>query len=84
VCHGNSPPTGRHPSVYGNHDFMGTDCSYCHYDVATSGAIKAGGLGLHVNGTKDVRLTDESHAPGGTWNAQTKSCGPRCHGGESW
>ncbi len=84
VCHGNSPPTGHHPSVFSQHAWMGTDCQYCHYDVATTGAIKPGGLGLHVNGTKDVRLTNTSLIPGGSWNSQTMTCAPQCHGSRSW
>lgn len=83
-CHGNSPGTGKHPSVESNHSWMGTRCQFCHLDVATSGAIKAGGRALHVNGAKDVRLSEDGTTASGTWDSQAKSCSPGCHGSASW
>lgn len=78
TCHGNPPATGRHPSVFAPHAYMGTKCNYCHFDVATDGAITPGGRSLHVNGVKNVTVTnfDGTEASGTYSNG---SCNPGCH-----
>lgn len=79
TCHGNPPATGKHPSVFRPHAWMGTNCTYCHFDVvATSGAIKPTGRSLHVNGVKDVTVTNsDGTAAEGTYSAA--GCLPGCH-----
>jgi hypothetical protein len=53
-------------------------CRDCHADVVGTGTTIIGPE-LHVNGNKDVNLRQ-----GGTYNAQTGSCNPSCHGSENW
>ena len=81
-CHGNPPSTGKPIQGSPNaHAFHVTDqgvlCSRCHSGF-TSSTVNAG---LHVNGTKNV-------GGAGTlinsWNPGTTSCGPNCHGTETW
>ncbi len=81
TCHGAPPNTGRHPgadNAPGGHGSL--NCQHCHFDVATTGAIKPGGRALHVNGAKDVKLsTNGTIASGnGAWNGT--SCTGSCHG----
>jgi len=79
TCHGLPPKTGRHPGNFGDHGFMGKDCTNCHNGIANSSGNAVTNAAVHVNGVKDVVLKS-----GGTWNAATKSCNPSCHGNESW
>jgi predicted CxxxxCH...CXXCH cytochrome family protein len=79
TCHGISPKTGRHPSNFGDHSWMGKDCTNCHNGIANSNGTQITNTTLHVNGVKDVALKSN-----GTWNAATKSCNPSCHGNENW
>jgi predicted CxxxxCH...CXXCH cytochrome family protein len=84
-CHGMTPTTGRHPAAFGSHSFMGTNCNYCHYDAATNASPSALKTTLlHLNRLKDVRLTDLSHTPAGSWDGTAKTCAPACHGSQSW
>ncbi len=78
-CHNLPPSTGRHPSVYAKHAFMGQDCTNCHNGIANNGATQVLNPALHVNGQKDVALKS-----GGTWNPTTKTCDPACHGPKTW
>ncbi len=77
-CHKLPPSTGRHPSVFGEHSFMGQDCTNCHNGIANNGATQILNPALHVNGQKDVVLKS------GTWNPTTKTCDPACHGPKTW
>lgn len=77
-CHNLPPSTGRHPSVFGKHSFMGKDCTNCHNGLANNGATQILNPALHVNGQKDVVLKS------GTWNPTTKTCDPACHGPKTW
>jgi len=79
TCHALPPQTGRHPSNFGKHAFMGTDCTNCHNGIVNSTATTILNPALHVNGTKDVSLKN-----GGSWNATAKTCDPSCHGSENW
>ena len=79
TCHGLSPKTGRHPSNFGDHSWMGKDCTNCHDGITNASGSAITSAALHVNGAKDVALKG-----GGTWNAGTKSCDPSCHGSEGW
>jgi predicted CxxxxCH...CXXCH cytochrome family protein len=57
------------------------DCAECHADVVNT-AMGITNPALHVNGTKQVRMT-----PSGTWNPTTKACSGLpggCHGTETW
>ena len=78
-CHALPPSTGRHPSVFAKHSFMGQDCTNCHNGIANNGATQILDPTKHINQTKDVVLK-----AGGTWNPQTKTCDPACHGAEQW
>jgi|GEM_PF-2862864 len=78
-CHALPPSTGRHPSVFGKHSFMGNDCTHCHSGIANNGATEILDPAKHINFTKDVVLK-----AGGTWDSQTKTCDPACHGAKQW
>ncbi len=77
-CHGKSPPTGRHPSVFNKHSSI-TDCNQCHNGVANATATAITDPTLHIDGTVRVQLK-----LGGTWNPATRTCDPACHGAETW
>jgi predicted CxxxxCH...CXXCH cytochrome family protein len=79
ACHGLSPKTGRHPTNYGKHAFIGKDCTKCHEGQTNTSGSAITNAALHMNGAKDVKLQS-----GGTWNASNKSCNPSCHGNENW
>lgn len=78
-CHNLPPSTGRHPTVFAKHSFMGQDCTNCHNGIVNNGATQILNPALHVNGQKDVSLKS-----GGTWNPTTKTCDPACHGAKQW
>jgi predicted CxxxxCH...CXXCH cytochrome family protein len=76
TCHGFSPKTGKHPSNFSQHAWMGTKCQYCHFDVAGDGVIK--NRQMHVDGQVTVTVTNyEGTAPSGTYSKG--SCAPGCH-----
>jgi predicted CxxxxCH...CXXCH cytochrome family protein len=78
TCHAAPPPTGKHPSVFTSHAYMGTRCQFCHFDVATDGAITTGGRSLHVNGVVDVQPSN--YAGTAAVGSYSKgSCSPGCH-----
>ncbi len=93
TCHGITgnatgiePRTGRHPTNWADHEFMGNRCQYCHSTVASASTATATptvlstGKALHVNGTKDV-----SFSGGGNWDPVNKTCSNiGCHGNENW
>ncbi len=78
-CHGSPPATGKHASVFQPHAWMRDRCDYCHFDVATTATtLKSTGRALHVNGVKDVTVTNsDGSAPEGTYSSG--SCMPGCH-----
>lgn len=78
ACHGFPPAKGRHSSVFEEHAFLGKNCTYCHQGVANATGTAIVGPDRHVNGTLDVALS------GGTWNPDTRTCRPACHGPETW
>ena len=78
TCHGIPPPTGRHPSVFGDHSFMGQNCTVCHADVTNPAGSAISNRALHIDGNVAVK------PQGGTWNAADKTCSPGCHDPESW
>lgn len=76
-CHGSPPATGRHPgapNAPSEHDF---GCQFCHVEVATNTAvpgIKATGRALHVNGTKNVRISvNGTTGSSATWSGSSCS-----------
>jgi predicted CxxxxCH...CXXCH cytochrome family protein len=83
------PLTGRHPTNWSAHAFMGNQCQYCHNGIATASSATAtptivpGGRSLHVNGARDVSLLGS-----GTWTPNATgyggTCAPACHGSASW
>ncbi|MBM4389008.1 MAG: CxxxxCH/CxxCH domain-containing protein, partial [Deltaproteobacteria bacterium] len=78
TCHDLPPKTGKHPSNFGKHSFMGKNCSNCHNGFANDGATQILQPDKHLNGAKDVSIKN------GTWTASTKTCDPACHGAEKW
>ena len=74
ACHATPPASGEHRR--GAH--TSRECRECHADV-TGSANAITGPALHVNGEPNVTLRN-----GGSWNAQTRSCNPTCHGSEDW
>ncbi len=78
ACHGVPPAVGKHPSVFEEHAFMGQDCTYCHQGVANATGTAIVGPDRHINGTLDVALS------AGTWNPETRTCSPACHGPQKW
>jgi predicted CxxxxCH...CXXCH cytochrome family protein len=72
-CHGAPPSTGQH----GRSEHRSAGCGACHSGYSATAANPA----LHVNGVKDVGGSGTSI---NSWNAGTKSCGPSCHGTETW
>jgi predicted CxxxxCH...CXXCH cytochrome family protein len=72
-CHGVAPATGQH----GRSPHVSAGCGACHSGYTSTTANPA----LHVNGTKNVGGTGTQI---NSWNAGTKSCGPQCHGTETW
>lgn len=78
-CHGFSPPSGKHASVWGPHNYMGTNCTNCHGGTVTdpSGSMIIR-REVHINGVVDVQIF------GGSWNPATKTCSPGCHGPQQW
>lgn len=77
-CHELPPKTGRHPSVFSKHAFMGKNCSNCHNGLANDGATQVLNPAKHINGQKDVSLKS------GTYDPATKTCDPACHGPKQW
>ncbi len=83
------PLTGRHPTNWSLHAFMGNQCQYCHNGIATASSAPAtptivpAGKALHVNGARDV-----SFLGGGTWTPNVGTyggtCAPSCHGSQTW
>lgn len=84
TCHPAPPATGLHPNAFAGHAFMGNDCAYCHFDVASTLTIKPSGRALHANRVKDVRLSVNGAAPQGTWDPVARTCAFACHAVASW
>jgi len=74
ACHPAPPNSGHHQ--VGSH--VNAGCRACHNAVAGANNTIIGPE-LHVNGNKDVELRS-----GGTYNANTGSCNPSCHGTRTW
>jgi len=72
-CHPAAPTSGQHNRS--PHVIVG--CGACHPGYSATTANPA----LHVNGTKNVGGTGTQI---NSWNAGTRSCGPSCHGTETW
>jgi predicted CxxxxCH...CXXCH cytochrome family protein len=79
TCHGVSPTTARHPSVFEDHMWMGKNCTHCHGGETNTTGTAILNPAVHVNGTKNVTLQ-----AGGSYNAATKKCSPTCHETETW
>ncbi len=86
-ANGISPRTGRHPTNWAPHNFMGNQCQFCHSGIATAASatatptIVSAGKSLHVNGQRNAIIT------GGTWTPNAGyggTCAPACHGSETW
>lgn len=77
ACHGIPPNTGKHPSIFSKHKFMGNDCSNCHLETSDGKVIKD--PTIHINGKKDVILKSA-----GKWDPVSKTCDPACHGSKKW
>ena len=71
-CHGTSPATGKHPSNFGPHAFMGTNCALCHLAVVDT-ELNVLDKTRHVNGLVDVSLAAGTYAGGTCSNVA-------CHG----
>jgi len=72
-CHAVPPGTGQH----GRSQHLSAGCGACHSGYTATAANPA----LHVNGVKNVGGAGTQI---NTWNANTRSCGPSCHGTETW
>jgi predicted CxxxxCH...CXXCH cytochrome family protein len=72
-CHATPPASGQH----GRSEHLSAGCGACHSGYAATTANVA----LHVNGVKDVGGAGTSI---NSWNPTTKSCGPGCHGTQTW
>jgi predicted CxxxxCH...CXXCH cytochrome family protein len=72
-CHAIAPSTGDH----GRSPHVSAGCGACHSGYTSTAVNPA----LHVNGTKNVGGTGTQI---NSWNAGTRSCGPSCHGNETW
>ena len=76
TCHGVSPTTGRHPSVFDDH--TGQRCYFCHQSTATNAATPAiADKTKHIDGIVEVKIS-----LGGTYDPDTKLCTPACHGSD--
>ena len=71
-CHGLSPATGKHPSVWDDHASL--RCTNCHGATSNTSGSAIVDKTKHVNGSVEVKLTG-----GGTWDPLTKSCNVSCH-----
>ncbi len=75
-CHDIPPPTGKHPTVYFRHVFLG--CTDCHGDISDRFGATITNEALHDDGKVDVIMA------GGSYNAMTGSCSPSCHFSAQW
>lgn len=78
ACHAIPPPTGKHPGVFGPHNFIGKNCTYCHQGVTNTTGDQVTNPNLHINGNLNVIISQ------GTWADATKTCDPACHGPKKW
>jgi predicted CxxxxCH...CXXCH cytochrome family protein len=75
-CHGISPATRKHPSVYNNH--RNVACAECHGTGYTNTAVRKAD---HIDGAVDVGGTGSKIT---TWNSSTKRCSTTCHSAAGW
>jgi predicted CxxxxCH...CXXCH cytochrome family protein len=73
TCHALPPKTGRHPNNFGDHAWMGSNCTNCHDGMTNTTGNAVTNPALHVNGVKDVKLKI------GTWSGASKTCNSNCH-----
>ena len=77
-CHGLAPKTGKHPSNFADHDYI-DDCSECHQGIVKDNGLAILDADRHIDGKVDVVLKGN-----GTWDSNTKTCAPWCHGAKVW
>ncbi len=75
ACHEVPPPTGKHRFHI---NMVWITCKNCHNSVASNNSTISG-PDLHVNGQHDIDFS-----LGGTYDPNTRSCNPTCHGTKTW